>query len=313
MRNVFRWLNRYKSIFFLTLAGFLFLMAQTAFWVNQTIFDQKTFTEIVHSTITTEENRQSIATAVVNGALEDRPVAKRIIGDRASQLIAGLLGTDQAQQLYSAVINKTYTYLTSSDQQDIDIDLLAIKTPLTAIVSLAETLGREVQIDPSNIPDSIVLIESDSVPDFYNYSQKLLWAGPILWLSSLGLLSGYIYRGRRVYAKRVYIVGIVIIITSLVGLLIGPLVTPPVVSMVPAVNLRGVVGDLLSALLQPFVQQLIYTILITLGVLVIFRLRFVIAGQVKNISAKLSKSNQAEEPKPIKKSPRNTTKKSKRS
>lgn len=305
MRNVFGWLNRYKSVFLLGLAGLLFLLAQSAFWLNQTIFDQQTFTTIVGGTLSTEQSREAIAQTVVDHALEERPLLQRTISAKATQLITGLLGTDLATQTFDTVINRTYTYLTSNDPRPIGIDLLAIKTPLAGLVSFAETLGRDVQFDPEVIPDFILLFDPSNLPDVYAYGQKLLWIGPLLWLSAAGMFAAYLYRGRRALAKRVYIVGSVIIGMSLLGSLAGPLLPAPVAASVNVVELRGVVSSLASALLAPFVQQMFVTIGITAAVLMVFNQRFNILHLAQALAGKVGyKSAAIESVKPATKTKR---------
>lgn len=285
MNSVLRWLKKYRSVFALTLAGVFLLLAQSAYWVNHTIFDKTQFTSIVTSTLNTEESRQAIATTVVNKALAERPVVKRVAGAKATQLVTGLLGTDIVTQTFNTLINKAYEYLTSANPQDIDIDLLAIKTPLARIVSFAEDQGREVAFDPNNIPDTIVLFDASALPDIYRYSQMVLIFGPFCWLLTLGIFAAYIYRGRRVLAKRVYIVGGVILAVSFIGLLAGPLLPPPVMSFVPNPDMRSVVGSLITNLLAPFSQQMWTTILITVSVLAVFSLRFKMLNGAQKVLA----------------------------
>ncbi|MFZ1323611.1 MAG: hypothetical protein WAQ57_00440 [Candidatus Saccharimonadales bacterium] len=274
MKVVLAWLNRYKSWFALTLAGLLLLLAQSAYWVNHTLFDQVTFIGIVEDTVKTEKSRRAVAETIVNRALQDRPVLRRTISAKSTQLVTGLLGTDLAAQTFDTLINHTYAYFTSSNPQPIAMDLTSIKTPLAGLISFAEQQGREVQFDPAVIPDSIILFDSAGLPDVHGYSVKLLWLGPVFWLGTAGLFAAYIYRGRRAYAKRAYIVGIVIIISAVTGLLTGPLLPPPLAAQVPILEMRGVVGDLIRGLLQPFMTQMIVTIALTAGTLLIFSQRY---------------------------------------
>ncbi len=274
MKAFFGWLSRYKSIFLLGIAGLLLLAAQSAYWINHTIFDKQDFTSIVTETLQTEESRQAIASTIVDEALAERPILRRTVSSQATQLITGLLGTDLATQTFGTIIDRGYDYLTSSDPQPIVIDLLAIKTPIAGLVSFAESQGRDVSFDPDVIPDTIVLFSPENLPEIHRYSTLMLWLGPLFWMGSLGLFAGYIYRGRRVYAKRVYIVGAVIIGISVIGLLTGPALPPPIAASTPIASLRGVVSDLVEGLLRPFLQQMVFTIAITLSALIVFSQRF---------------------------------------
>ena len=285
-RAIGNWLNRYKSVFFLAFAGLLLLLAQSARWNNQTIFNKQAFTSIASSVLQTEETRQAVASTVVDKALVDKPILKRTISTKATQLITGLLSTDLAQQTTSGVVSRSYDYVTSENPEPITIDLVAIKTPMAGLISFAEQQGREVTFDPATIPDSIELFNPETLPDFYKISMLMLILGPLCWIGSAIIFGSYIYRGRLAYAKRVYIVGTIIIISSLIGLLAGPLVIPPIVARVPVTSLRGVVEDLIYAFIQPFNQQLLTTISLTLLVLLIFNQRFNILGLVQRFTTK---------------------------
>jgi hypothetical protein len=282
------WLRRYKSIFFLTVATIFLLLAQSAYWLNHTIFDQRSFNNIVSTTLQSESSREAIAQNIINRALEDKPILRRTVGPQATQLVTGLLGTDLATQSFNTVIDRTYAYLTSENPQPIAIDLTSIKVPLSGLVSFAERLGREVTFDPSFIPDSIELFNPKNIPDFYSYSIALLWLGPLFWLSSFIIFATYIYRGRVVYAKRVYIVGSLFIAVSGIGLLFGPIIPPTVAALVPTLELRPVVGDLISNLLQPFTRQMYVTIIVTSLILVCFNQRHQFAKLAIGVSNKIS-------------------------
>lgn len=296
-----RWLNRYRAVFALGFAGLLFLLAQSAFWVNQTLFDKQTFTSITQSVIQSEESRQAVANGIVDRALADKPILKRTISDKATKLLTGLLGTDLVTQATNLVIDKAYAYATSPNPEPIDFDLTAIKTPVARIVAFAEDQGREIQFDPNDIPDTVVLFEPTNLPDIHGYSVKMLWLGPLFWLSSLLIFSLYIYRGgRQYYAKRVYIVGAVIGMVALIGLLAGPVIPPPLAALTPQTGLRGIVEDLISAFLKPFTQQMIITLLITAVALFIFSLRF----NILRLFSKLEPSRIAQKPEQVAKKPK---------
>lgn len=273
--SIGRWLNKYKSVFALSFAGLLLLFAQSAFWVNQTIFDKKTFTGIATGVIQSEESREAIASGIVDKALADRPVLQRTISGKATQLLTGLLGTDAVVQATNLIVDKAYTYATSNEPEAIAFDLTAIKTPVARIIAFAEDQGREVAFDPATIPDSITLFDPADLPDIYKYSVVMLWLGPLLWLSTLAIFGIYIYKGgKKFYGKRVYVVGAVIGVVGIVGLMVGPLLPPTVSALVPQTHLRSIVGDLSAAFLQPFTQQMITMLLVTAIFLAVFSQRF---------------------------------------
>lgn len=70
-------------------------------------------------------------------------------------------------------------------------------------------------------------------------------------------------------------VGIVIGISSLVGLLTGPFVPSVVSSFVSNIQLRSLVSDLTSAYLSPFMSQMYGTLLLTGIAMLLVRFRWV--------------------------------------
>jgi hypothetical protein len=269
-------LQRLRDIVILFAIGVLFLVGQSAYWLNHVIFDKATFTSTVTPILQSESSRQSVASTITDKAFADKPIVNRLIGTNVTALISGLLATDVAQQMISGLVNRTYVYLTTDNPQPIAIDLVAIKTPLQKITDILESRGRDVSINPDNIPDQIVLFDPSNLPNIYSYSVTALWAGPIAWIGFLVLAALYIYMGRRIYARRVYILGGVIIIAALIGLSVGPLISPPLIAQVPIPDLRPIVSQILAALLSPFASQLITAIVITAIVLIIFFSRFAI-------------------------------------
>jgi hypothetical protein len=281
------WRQLYLPWILLTLGGTLLLLAQSAFWVNHTLFDKETFTNTVSTTLTSESSRESISSAVVDKVLADRPVLKRTIGDRVEAFVSGILGSDLSVQAINTVVEKTYSYATSANREDVGFDLTAVKTPVAAVVAFAEQQGREVTFDPNTIPDEVVLIESDEFPDFSGVAKSMLWIAPLLWLGTLLSFGFYIYGGRSQYAKRVYFAGLAIILVSIVGLLLGPFLPPPLAAQVQNINLRPLVNDLVTAFLQPFLAQMYKMLGLALLVLLIFNQRFNILSLIRKIEQKL--------------------------
>lgn len=284
--------SRVGSAVLLILAGVFLFLAQSAYWVNNTIFNKENFTEITTSTLLMESSRNAIATTVVNRALEDRPVLQRTIGKRAVSFTSGLLGSDISRQAVEAVTDKTYAYITAPNRQDIAIDLSPVKDVLGQLVNVARNPNNAERLDDANaqIPDQIVLVESDNFPSLAKSVQVMLWLGPLLWLATVLSFVLYIYIGRREYAKRIYFAGSVIVLVGVFGMLTSPFVPPPVAAALPNIDIRPVAQNMAYAFLQPFKQQMIYMIGVTLGVLLIFNQRFNIYNLIRKIFERPSKS-----------------------
>lgn len=274
----------------LLIAAILLFLAQSAYWVNHTIFDQANFTRITTTELLTQSSRDAIANTVINKALQNRPIIKRVAGERASSLISGLLGSDLSDQAVSTLSSKTYAYVTASDRQDIKIDLTGIKAPIQSLVSIAQNNGVSVPSSQYRIPDEIVLVRSDAFPDLSGTVRLMLWLAPLLWLGTIVLFGLYIYVGRADYARRVYTAGAAIVAVSVIGLLATPFIPPPIAAAVPNIELRPVVENLSTGFLAPFRSQMYYMLGGSLIVLLVFNQRFNVLAAARTLISRVGGS-----------------------
>jgi len=253
-------LRRVVSAALLVVLAISFFLAQSATWLNNTIFDRETFSAIGVRTVMEQQNRDAIARAVVNTTLEDRPIAERIVGDRAVGLVSGLLGSDLSQRTVSRTVDGLYGYITSPDRADVAIELGAIRQPLVAVLSLAEDGGRDLRIEPSHIPERIVLVDEDELPDVAGYIKLSVVVAGFLWVLAVVSLLGYVLLNRTGRVRKVYVAISVLAAVSVVGLFTGPFVPPTVASLLANIDLRGLASSLTAAYLAPFAAQLYITI-----------------------------------------------------
>lgn len=284
-------LSKVGSIALVFFGALTLFLAQSSYWVNHTVFNQANFTRITTTALLSESSRDAIAASVVNKSLEDKPIVKRIVGERAESLISGLLGSDLSTQAVTAITTKTYAYTTSSDRQDIAVDLTGIKTPITTIIGLAESRGVDVPQSQIQLPDQIVLLQSDAFPDLSGAVKTMLWLGPLFWLSTIILFGLYIYLGRKDYARRVYTAGLAIIVVAVLGLLANPFVPPPIAAAVPNIDMRPVAENLAAGFLAPFQTQMYYMLGSTLVVLLAFNQRFNVLAIFKSVGTKVNKQS----------------------
>lgn len=280
-------MSKFASWSILILAAILLFFAQSSYWVNHTVFNQASFSSITTTALQSESSRDAVATSIVDKTLEDRPLVKKIAGERATSLISGLLGSDLSGQAISAVSAKTYAYVTSPDRQDIKIDLTSIKEPVAGVIALSQDNSESLTADLNKIPDEVVLVHSDAFPDLSGMVKLMLWLGPLLWLGAIGLFALYIYLGRAIYARRVYAVGAAVIIVALFGLFTAPFVAPPIAAAVPNINLRPVAENLVTGFLAPFKMQMYFMLGFALIGLLIFSLRHKFLDLIRVIDKKL--------------------------
>ncbi|TAK89145.1 hypothetical protein EPO04_03535 [Patescibacteria group bacterium] len=243
-------------------ASLLLLIANSALWFNNYIFNTTNFTNVTTEALLSDSSRTALATAVVDKALQNRPVAQRAIQEPATKLVAGLLDSNVAETVVERSISRLHTIITSKDPQSIEINLVPIKDTITKVLDLAEqTTGKTVDEDrfnPEDLPDTITLVDATKLPNIYVMGTVLLWLGPISLLAALGLLVYPIYRQRQnlkalhvVLAVQAGFVGIFWI----TALMIGPLFKPPILAQVSDTNVRTVVENVYNAFITTFNNQ----------------------------------------------------------
>lgn len=280
-------LNKVLSIIVLAFAMLFLFLAQSAYWINHTVFDQESFTEITTTAFQEESSRDAISKVIVNNALEDRPVLQRVVGERAQSLISGLLASDLSNQAVNALASRTYQYATSSDRQDIAINLTGIKDPLSNVLTISQ--NDEALDKVSNLPDEITLLESDSFPDLSGFVVAMLWFGPLLWFVTILLLVIYMLMGKKEYAKRVYFGGAAIIAVGIFGYLTSPYVPSPIAASIPTIEVRPLAENLLSGYLEPFRTQMVVMVSVTAVALIFFNQRYNLMNLPGRFSRKTKK------------------------
>lgn len=246
-------------------AAILFVVANSAFWVNRYIFDTNNFTQVATTSLTSESSRQAIASEIVNKTLADYPTVKNVVENPATNVISGVLGSDQVENILEKAITKLQVSVTSSNPQSLVINLEGPKDFLTKIVDVVSK-QRQVNVNPDNIPSEIVLINKDNIPNFYKYGVLFLWLGPIALLGGAALVAYPYIKWRSYYKVLMMVQGGALVVASLLALLIGPLFRPPLLSKIASPDARTVVSNLYNAFIATFNSQT--QLLVVVGVLV---------------------------------------------
>ncbi len=254
--------KKWVGLSLIVVGSLSFFMALSATWLSNTIFSQENFVTTTKSVLLTESNRQAIAGVIVDQALENRPVANRLVGNQATSLVSGLLGSELFSNVYDKLANKTYSYLTTPNRDDVAIDLTAIKQPLSGIVSFAENRGRDVSFDPNQIPGEIVLVESDNVPNISGSIQMVLVLNALFWLITAGSFIAYLLIQKEGRIRRAYQLCFAVALVAVLCFAVGPFIPPAMASFVTLTEARPLVADLTSAFLAQFAPQLWASLLI---------------------------------------------------
>ncbi len=300
------WVVKTVSILLILVASISLFLAQSSYWVNHTVFNQANFSSLVSEAVLEPTSRDAVATQVVDKALQNRPVAQRVIGDRAEKLVSSLLESDFATQAINKVVNVTYKYITTPNRQDIKIELAGVTAPITTVLNLAQAGDSNAAQRIENIPDEIVLVESDAFVDLSGAVSAMLWIGPLFWLLALAGFAVYIYLHRNNYPKAVYIVGASIAVIAILGILTRPVLPAPIASLVPESNLRPVVENVSDAFLVPFQAQMISMLVVTVIALIIFSQRYTISRWVQKLGAMVARESAPAVTKPTSAKPADT-------
>lgn len=239
-------------------AGLLLLLANTALWLNRQVFDTGNFTNTAKTALLSDSSRDALANEVVSNALANRPVVNRFAGDTLTDIVSGMLGSNQFNKLFDGVVSRAQSYLISPNQESIVIELATVKDPVERIVAAigqmtdnSELTGQQV----SRIPDTITLLDANKVPDLYSVSIAILWAGPLLLIAALVVLTApYVHR-RILWTYTLIAQGIAVVLAGIFALLIGPMVRPPVIGLMPDANIRTIVGNVFDAFIATFNSQ----------------------------------------------------------
>ncbi len=246
-------------------AALLFVIANSALWVNRYIFDASNFTQVTTASLTSESSRRAMAQSITNRALQDYPTVRNVINNSAVNVVSGVLGSDQVENVLQRAISRLQIALTSNNLESIVIDLSGPKDVLTRIINVVGQ-QREVKVNPDNIPSEIVLLDADKIPDFYKYGVFFLWLGPIALIGAAVLTAVPYFKLRQNYKFIMLVQGAALLVVSLLALLLGPLFRPPLLANLNRDEARIVIGNLYDAFIATFNAQT--TSLIIAGIIV---------------------------------------------
>ncbi len=251
-----RWFSAGSSV----LIVILLLILHSAYWMNQNFLNSQNFSQKVSSVLAQDSSREAIGQEVSDQVFKDKPVLGRVAGDKLSSIVTSILGTDIANKVVTRVSSDTVLYLTSAKQKPIEISLSEIKPVIVTLSTVLNTVDTtsKVSIDASTIPDKVVLLEPGTIPSLYRYSVILSWMVPFAAIIVLGLFA-LIVRLRKLSIRQgIKRAGILLLSSSVIGMIVGPIFKPPAVSMLQSASLRTLTSNLYDAFWSPFFTQMTY-------------------------------------------------------
>lgn len=257
-----QWLRSNKATIFLcsfyvaVVVSFLVLLS--SLWLHRVFFTPERLSEITTTALNEQSSLDSISSAVTDKLFEGRPLLHSTVGPRLQPVISGLLTTDFANNAVERTVERLRLAMTTESTAVVSIQLTAVKD---TIVNLQNALRRdadEQRINAANIPDEIVLIDGNKIPNYYDVGVALLWLGPLSAIIAIGGLIFWVYRGRKAALRqRMIISGVLVVVSSAIALLAGPLFEPLFVSISGTASGQTLLGNLYDGLIEPFNMQAI--------------------------------------------------------
>lgn len=258
---------RLRFILLSSLAVLFLLVANSALWVNRTIFNTENFSQITTDSLLSESSRNAMANEVVDQALKDRPVVKNVVQEPATKFISGLLATSQAQAGVERVVSKLHIVLTSEDTENVEIDLTGIKQTASKLIDLANKEDGQAATKVESLPDKITLLDTSQFPKFYKLGTAFMWLAPITLVAGLLILAWPHIKAKKVKLDVLLSQGLIVLAAYFIGLLFGPLFRPPVLAQFNNANLRTVAENLYNSFIASFNSQI--QLLLVLGLVMV--------------------------------------------
>ncbi len=243
---------------FFGLIGVFLLISLTAFWLQRTVFSTERFTAITTEALLQESSRQSIGNVVAGQILAEKPALKMVLGDKLAGQVSGLLGTEFAKNSVGRVAREAQLIITSPARKPLTFHLTSIKGALVSIQGVASRVGQEVPggLTADSIPDEIVIVDTSQIPNVNKIAIITGWLGPLTFLLAVVGLIAWVKRGgKKYYLKRMQISSLVVVITALIAMMIGPLVEPAILAVAQDAPTQTLLSNIFNALMQPFYEQ----------------------------------------------------------
>lgn len=258
-----------RFILLTSLATLFLLIANSALWVNKTIFNTENFSQITTDSLLSESSRNAVATEIVDKALADRPVAKNVAGEQATKFISGLLATSQAETAVQKVSSRLQIMLTSEHSENVELDLTGIKQTVTKLIDLAGSEQQDSQTAKvESIPDKITIVDTSKIPTFYQLGTLFLWLAPIALISGMLILAAPHIKAKKLDLDLLMKQGLIVLGGWIIGLLVGPLFRPPFLAQFNSSNIRTVAENLYNSFIASFNAQM--ELILGLSLIMIF-------------------------------------------
>lgn len=232
------------------------LVSLTSLWEHRVLYDQDRLSTIVSDSLTEQSSREAIGEYVADKVFEDRPIAAQLASARLASVVAGLLNTDIADSAIEGLVEQVRITLVTPSNDNVSINISGLKDSILKIQSVIGTSPEERAINAESLPDEIVIIDGNALPDIETINLVVFWLGPVGFTFAFAGLGYWVYRGRKkAMQKRLQISGIVIVTSAAVALLVGPLSQPVFVGLAKDLPGQTILSNVHASLIMPYNQQ----------------------------------------------------------
>lgn len=205
--------NMWVRILVCIFAGLLLLVTSLGLWAKNNVFDSARFSEHVVAAVQSEPVRGAIGTIVADRLYQDRPILGRVLAQPTENLVSTLLLNERFGSILDTLAGRLDERLFHGRTNPVVIDASGFTSGIEA---LAATLRPEAELSlPQGDDAKIVLLESDTIPNFQRSAQVILALTPIAGLAFilLAIISWLRIASKLVYGK---LAGVVLISSGVV-------------------------------------------------------------------------------------------------
>jgi hypothetical protein len=265
---------RQWSALLLVFGTLLIVVSSIGFWIQWTIMSERGFVEVTGNVITAEQSRATIARAVVDQLFADVPILRSLVRDPLEGLISGILGSSLFVTVFQFVSERIWEAIFVNRSQ-ISLDISPLRNILYGIIS-AIAPDVAARITPADIPDELVLLSADALPDLTGVSTPVAFG---TWIAFFGGIAMIIIALMRAWAQPLvrYTLfawtGILLIIQSII---LGFLTFPTQTAIV--VGIENSTGRSLIATTLTILTLRLYVIL---AVFILVSIVLIVVGLIK--------------------------------
>lgn len=235
----------------------LIVLSAIGFWIQSTVMTEDNFVQLTASVLTSEEARNAIARGIVDQLLAEQPILQAIVRTPLESAIASLLNTAFFRVPLDFVAQFIWETLFINNASVV-LDIVPLRDFIFGLISALSPEAAAV-LSPDQLPDQIVLIEADQLPDIQRIANGIAWLTWLFLLGGLGLTGLALGRAWRNVGLRWALVGWTGIFLVVEVILVFILSIPARSTLIVAINDqtgRVIVGETYDVLVQRLMVEL---------------------------------------------------------